>query len=76
MLSSNPNESEFHAGVKKSHSLVPLVVCSRDGLTYGERILVGARQAQSTSKDLAYRERTHILHDKLAFMIFLDRDFD
>jgi hypothetical protein len=29
--------SEFQAEVKKDHSLVSLVVCTRDGLTYGGR---------------------------------------
>jgi hypothetical protein len=35
VLSSTPSGSEFHATIKKGHLLVPLFVCTRDGLSYG-----------------------------------------
>jgi hypothetical protein len=35
ILSSNPSGSKFQTEVKKGHSLVPLVVCTHGGLTYG-----------------------------------------
>jgi hypothetical protein len=40
VLSSNLDGSEFQAEVKEGHLLVPLVVHTRDGLTYWWRNLV------------------------------------
>jgi hypothetical protein len=37
---------------------------------------VGARRAQSTSKDLTYRGRTLILHEGPAFVTFIGRGSD
>jgi hypothetical protein len=36
----NLSESEFKVEAKKSHSLVPPVLCTRDRLTCGGQILV------------------------------------
>jgi hypothetical protein len=75
----NLSGSEFQVEVKK-RSLVgsPSHVHTRWRLTYGEGAdpCVGARRAQSTSKDLALRGRILMLHGQPAFVTFLGRGFD
>jgi hypothetical protein len=54
-----------------------LVVCRQNELTYrGVDPHVGARRAQSTSKDLAYRGRILMLHGGPTFVTFLGQNFD
>jgi hypothetical protein len=69
--------ANFRLRLKKGHLLVPLWSCAHE-MDWPMRAdpRVGARRAQSTSKDLSYRGQTLMLHGGPAFVTFLDRGSD